>query len=141
MYGRNKKVFPSSGLNQWNAKGRKRDVDEAYIPVPALVHKIKPSFFPKQDTTFNLKLPDGTDMKAKICQQGGKALMSDPSKALGAWILRKILQLKEREILTYRKLEEIGIDSVRIDKIDKDNFEINFSTTGSYEEWHESQLE
>ena len=137
LYGRNQEVFSHSGLNQWNAMGRKRHLNEAYIPVPALVHKIKPNFFPSRDTIFSLKFPDGTVMKAKICQQGGKALMSDPNKDLGEWILRKVLQLPEGVILTYKKLEEIGIDSVRIDKINKNNFEINFSALNSYEKWIE----
>ena len=42
---RTKKVELSSGLNQWNAKGRKRDPDEVYIPIPAWIHKIKKNFF------------------------------------------------------------------------------------------------
>lgn len=72
-------------------------------------------------------------MKAKICQDGDKALMSDPNKALGKWLLRDVLDLKEGELLRYDKLERIGIDSVRIDKISDGEYEINFSKAGSYE--------
>jgi len=138
LYGKDKEVFESSGLNQWNAKGRKRHINETYIPVPAIVHKLKPGFFPARDTTFNLKLTDGTLLKAKICQQGGKALMSDPNKDLGEWILRKVLALKDGELLTYKKLEKIGIGAIRIDKISSTTYEINFSGIDSYEEWLES---
>jgi len=137
LYGKNKTIFENSGLNQWNASGRKRHINETYIPIPAIVHKLKPEFFQSRDTVFKLKFPDDTLMKAKICQQGGKALMSDPNKDLGEWILRKVLQLAEGTILTYEMLEKIGIDSVRIDKISKNNYEINFSSLDSYEKWIE----
>lgn len=40
-----KVVHEKSGLNQWNAGGRPRDPNEIYIPVPAIIHKIKPHFF------------------------------------------------------------------------------------------------
>jgi NgoFVII C-terminal B3-like DNA-binding domain len=133
LYGSNIKVYEGSGLNQWNASGRKRDFDEVYIPVPAIVHKISPDFFPGRDTPFDLFLPSGEILKSKICQSGEKALMSHPNKELGKWILRKILKLEEGELLTYEKLQEIGIDSVRIDKIDNLKYEINFSKIGSYE--------
>lgn len=137
LYGKNKIVFENSGLNQWNAKGRKRNINEAYIPVPSFIHKKFSNFFPDRKTKFSLKLPDGKVLDAKICQSGGKALMSAPNKDLGEWILRKILQLPENKLLTYVKLEELGIDSVRIDKVSNELFEINFSSIGTFEHWSE----
>lgn len=133
LYGRNQEVFPRSGLNQWNANGRKRDINEAYIPIPKLIHDVYPDFFPDRDTPFKLKLPNGAIMRSKVCQDGGKALMSYSNKQLGQWILRDVLNLKEGELLSYNKLMEIGVDSVRIDKVDDTEFEINFSKIGSYE--------
>ena len=85
-----------------------------------------------------LKLPDGRQMQSKICQDNGKALMSYSNRELGQWILRDVLGLKEGELLTYDKLQAIGIDSVRIDKISNDQFEINFSATGSYDDFKEN---
>jgi len=137
LYGRNQTVFEKSGLNQWNAGGRARDPNEVYIPVPAEIHHNFPKFFPDRDTPFTLKLPDGRQMKSKICQDNGKALMSYSNKELGQWILRDVLGLNEGELLTYDKLQTIGIDSVRIDKISDDQFEINFSATGSYNNFTE----
>lgn len=43
--------------------------------------------------------------------------MTNPNIALANWLLKDVLQLKERELLTYKKLEIIGIDSVKIEKI------------------------
>lgn len=133
LYGKNKIVFEKSGLNQWNAGGRKRNQNEVYIPIPAEIHKNFPKFFPKRDTPFNLSLPNGDIMQSKICQDGGKALMSYSNRELGEWILRDVLSIKEGELLTYEKLKVVGIDSVRIDKIRDLEFEINFVSAGSYE--------
>ena len=124
-----------SGLNQWNAKGRERNPNEVYIPIPIEVRRNFPDFFPSRDKSFLLKLPSGFSMKAKICQDGGNALMSDPNSSLGKWILRDVLVLKEGELLTYEKLEEIGIDAVQILKYNDNTFEINFKKLGSYEQF------
>ncbi|RLA06110.1 MAG: hypothetical protein DRQ51_10305 [Gammaproteobacteria bacterium] len=120
-------------LNQWNASGRDRHPNEVYIPIPAIIHKNYPGFFPDRDTAFSLKLPNDKEMKTKVCQDNSKALMSYSNKELGKWILRDVLNLKETELLTYERLQILGIDSVRIDKINNLQFEINFSKIGSYE--------
>jgi hypothetical protein len=133
LYGKDHIVYERSGLNQWNAQGRVRDPNEVYIPIPAYIHKIHPSFFPNRDQPFNLRLPNGKIMQSKICQDGGKALMSYSNRELGQWILRDVLKLHEGELLTYEKLQILGIDSVRIDKINNENYEINFASNGSFE--------
>tara|TARA_R110001583_G_scaffold49303_1_gene154303 strand:+ start:1290 stop:2435 length:1146 start_codon:yes stop_codon:yes gene_type:complete len=135
LYGRNKQVGERSALNQWNARGRARDPNEAYISVPALIHKLKPEFFPSRDCSFDLLLPSKKVLQSKICQDGSKALMSYSNKELGKWILRDVLQLTEGELLTYAMLQEIGIDSVRIDKFHDNTYAINFSEIGSYEKF------
>lgn len=133
LYGSKQTVFKKSGLNQWNAGGRERHSDEVYIPVPIVIRQLFPNFFPDRDTPFNLKFPDGEKVIAKICQENGKALMTKSNRKLGKLILREGLKLKIGELATYEKLQLLGIDSVRIDKIDNNNFEINFSKNGSHE--------
>jgi hypothetical protein len=133
LYGRNQTVFERSGLNQWNAGGRERHSDEVYIPVPSEVHRNYPDFFPAKDVSFNLRFPDGDVIEAKMCQAGRKALMTNPNKKLGKLILRDGLKLAEGELVTYEMLQLFGIDSVRIDKINNEEYEINFSEVGSYE--------
>ena len=61
--------------------------------------------------------------------------MTNPNIALANWLLKDVLQLKERELLTYKKLEIIGIDSVKIEKINNENYKIYFSKIGSYEKF------
>ena len=122
-----------SGLNQWNAGGRKRDYGEIYIPIPIQIHKNFPGYFPDRDTQFNLHVPTGEILNAKVCQENSKALMTNPNNALSDWLLRKVLKIKEGELLTYSKLKTIGIDSVRITKIDNNNFKIDFAKINSYD--------
>lgn len=91
-------IFEKSGLNQWNASGRKRDIGEVYIPIPAELHKKYPDFFPKRDISFNLQVPTGEVFRAKFCQENSKALMTNPNWALSDWLLRKVLPLTRRRI-------------------------------------------
>ena len=141
FYQENEKIVPSkSGLNQWNASGRKRDLGEIYIPIPRKIYQFKDSFFPPKDKVFNVILPYGNKLSAKVCQEGGKALMTNPNKALSEWLLRKVLKLELGEILTYQHLKNLGIDSVKITKIDKDNFKIDFMKLNSYENFEKENL-
>lgn len=134
--GRDKKKYVPlrSGLNQWNSNGRNRHPDEVYIPYQVKDRKRTENFFPDIDTKFNLRLPDGKQMSAKICQAGGKAIMSDPNKDLGHWLLRDVLDLKENTVVTYDKLLEIDIDSVIFTKESDRDYLINFARVGTYEE-------
>lgn len=136
LYGfknKQKFVFPKSGLNQWNAGGRKRDLGEVYIPIPIDIHKQFPNFFPKRDVHFKLKIPTGEIFSAKVCQDNSKALMTNPNKALSDWLLRKVFQVKEGELLTIEKMNELGFDSVIIFKDDNENYRIDKSKIDSYQ--------
>ena len=138
LYGINNKqkfVFEKSGLNQWNAGGRKRDFGEVYIPIPIIIHQLYPDFFPSRDTEFNLRIPTGEFFKAKVCQDNSKALMTNPNKALSDWLLRKVLNLKEGELATIEKMEQLGFDSVIIYKDKDGNFKIDKAKSDSYEEF------
>lgn len=136
LYSRKQKrkyVFEKSGLNQWNAGGRKRDLGEIYIPIPIEIHKQFPNFFPKRDVQFKLKVPTGEILNAKVCQDNSKALMTNPNKALSDWLLRKVFQVKEGELLTIEKMNELGFDSIIIIKEDEENYKIDKARLDSYE--------
>ena len=136
LYGRKRVVFPKSGLNQWNAKPRptqkQRGYGEIYIPIPSFIHKNCSGFFPQRDEYFSLKVPTGKILKTKVCQDNSKALMTNPNKAISDWLLRKVLKLKEGELLTTEKLDMLGFDSVIIKK-ENDKFSIDIVKTNSYE--------
>lgn len=128
-------VPEKSGLNQWHASGRARNYNEVYIPIPSEIRSKFSTFFPAKDTSFTLRLPSGSFLTAKVCQDNDKALMSNPNSALGQWILRDVLGLEEGELLTYQKLEEIGIDTVEIAKFPDNTYDINFKQLGTYQEF------
>ena len=109
-----KHVPERSGLNQWNARGRKRDANEVYISIPSSIHLQYPEFFPSRDVPFELRLPDGSSLSAKVCQSNEKALMSNPNSALGEWLLRKVLCKQEGELVTLEDLDARGIDCVKV---------------------------
>jgi hypothetical protein len=106
-----------------------------YIGIPAWIHTVFPKFFPDRDQPFNLRLPNKKILSAKICQENGKALMSNPNTDLGEWLIDEVLKIKTGEIVTYELLEEIGIDCVEIIKIDNSNFAIDFRPIGQYEDF------
>lgn len=140
LYGiknKEKFVFPKSGLNQWNAGGRKRDLGEIYIPIPVEIHKNYPKFFPAKDVIFELKIPTGEVFSAKVCQDNSKALMTNPNKALADWLLRKVFQVKEGELLTIEKMNELGFDSVIIRKNHNNQFSIDKAKSNSYQRFYE----
>lgn len=130
-------VPEKSGLNQWNAGGRPRNMSEVYLKIPSWVHKSYPDFFPGRETKFDLELPDGSTMSAKLCQDNRKALMSDPNSRLGEWILRNVMSLKDGELLTYEKLESLGIDSVVIYKHSEGKYSVDFARAGSFDSFAE----
>lgn len=155
-------VGEKSGLNQWNADGRVRDVNEIYIPYQKVDRQRDMSFFPPRDTPFDLRLPDGTVIQAKVCQAAykkmpseqyeslsdeerkieerrraeGKAIMSNPNKILGKWLLRDVFELTEGNIVTYEMLEKFGVDSVIFTKNGELDYSIDFAEIGTYEKFY-----
>lgn len=120
-------VPEKSGLNQWNAGGRARDYNEIYIPYQKAYRQDSQGFFPTRDTPFELKLPNGKVMSAKICQQDGKAIMSNPNKELGQWLLRDVLHLDPGQLVTLEMLEEKGINAVMFTKHSEGRYSIDFT--------------
>lgn len=137
------KVEERSGINQWNAGGRVRKFGEAYIPIPAKIHRLKPGFFPARDIPFELSLPDGSLITAKVCQSGGKALMSNPNDLLITWLFSQIdgdikkasLRLAERRPYSDEDLLAIGRDSVVIHKEADGSYTLSPGATGRYQEF------
>lgn len=87
---------------------------------------------------FDVDLPNGNILKMKIAQQGGKALMSNPNSALGEWILRDILKIEENTLVTKEMLDIIGIDSVKLTKLEQGKYRLDFLRVGSYETFEET---
>ncbi len=144
-------VAERSGLNQWNGirtsnrtrrdgtivhTETQRDKNELYIPYPKRDRERTRGFFPPRDSDFDLILPDGELIKAKICQADGKAIMSNPNNKLGYWLLRTVFDLPCGELVTYDKLRIFGIDCVIFTKLDNRKYSIDFGTLGTYEKFY-----
>lgn len=149
---RDGEVHRSSGLNQWNAGGRTRHQDELYIPIPKWIHGYFEGFFPYSldhydearrngerytSPTFILELPNGKKLFAKVCQENGKALMSNPNRELGNWLLRQVLRIKPQTLASYSMLENVGVDSVIVSKKSSSHFRIDFAALGSYADFED----
>jgi len=144
---RNHEVPEKSGINQWNSAGRVRSFGEAYIPIPAWIHKAFPGFLPERDQTFRLRLQDGTVVNAKVCQQGSKALMTDPNNELCRWLYtaiepdlsydRIMQRLPEKRPYTYKDLARVGKDCVKVSKVSDlpHQYELTFCRLGDYEKF------
>jgi hypothetical protein len=147
---RDHEVPEKSGINQWNAGGRQRSFGEAYIPVPAWIHNKFPGFFPDRNQSFRLRLQDGTVVSAKICQQGSKALMSDPNDELCRWLYTAIepklsyeqikRRLPESRPYTYKDLILVGKDCVKVVKVSgkRHQFELTFCKLGDYNKFEKA---
>ena len=113
-----------------------RSSTEMYIPIPESknFHKNRPDFFgknigtfetqssklalPKDQRKFKLEfIPSGNVIESYINQDSGKAIQSiNNQDILGRWILWEVFQLKERELLTSQKLDDIGLNGIRLIK-------------------------
>lgn len=144
-----KKIFTKSGINHWNANDgkRKRKFNETYIPIPVKVRQKFPNFLPPKDVSFSLLLPNKNIISAKVCQQDGKALMSNPNTALLDWFQKLIDVDDEKMILRqvnripykYSDLLRVGKDSLRITLLDKKKllYKLEMCSIDSYEEFIE----
>jgi hypothetical protein len=143
-------VQERSGINQWNARGRRRSFGEAYIPIPIWIHHTFPRFFPPRDQIFRLRLQDGKIVDAKVCQANGKALMTTRNDLICRWLYEAMEpdqswnqitnRLAEERPYTYNDLRRINKDCVRITKATDatSDFSLAFAPLGSFEEFKQS---
>jgi len=126
-----------------------RPVSEMYIPIPDSrnFHNEHPDFFgekvgtfkegtnklalDKEHRKFDLEfLSSGDIITAYINQDNGKGIQStEKQSVLGDWILRGVFQLDEYERLTGEKLDELGINSIRLSKFSNEYRKIGLEFT------------
>ncbi|MCS5420296.1 MULTISPECIES: NgoFVII family restriction endonuclease [Psychrilyobacter] len=142
-------VSDCSGVNIRHAKSKNKGSNtprpeyEIEIRISTWIHRVFPKFFgidafdseAVKLSDFDLILPDGRVLRGRIKQQNGKSLQTNPQGALGEWILNDVLGLKNREVATMELLNELGIDSLKITKLDNEHFKITVAETGAYEKF------
>lgn len=156
--GKEHEVAERSGINQWNAGGRERKFGEAYIPVPKALLDNRKGFFPFHNGErgleaehFELTLPSGKKVSAKLCQANFKGLMSSPNADLLEWVFAVIdgsIQMAQTRFnpsdptknrpYTYADLVRIGKDAVYIFKNSHKDFTICFAPFGAYDYFKET---
>lgn len=119
-----------------------RPVTEMYIPIPnsRRFHQEHPDFFgagigqlvqqdkkwklvkPQKERCFTMVFdPSGDEMEMFIGQDAGKAIESKGKQSiLGEWMLEKVFMLDKYEPLTAKRLNEIGINGIRLSKYSGD---------------------
>lgn len=145
-------VTECSGVNMRHAKPKTKGSStprpeyEIEVRVSKWIHHIFPKFFGidalnedeiknEELNDFDLILPDGRVLRGRIKQQNGKSLQTCPQGALGEWILKDVLGLENREIVTWELLDKLGIDSLKVTKVDDKHFKITVAETGAYEKF------
>ncbi|MGL5716899.1 MAG: hypothetical protein ACRCX2_28040 [Paraclostridium sp.] len=142
-------VTASSGVNMRHGKPKAigsntpRPEFEIEVRISTWIHRVFPGFFGIDafnseeiaTSNFNLILPDGRKLAGRIKQANGKSLQTNPQGALGEWILKDVLGLENREVVTMELLEKLGIDSLKITKVDDNNFKITVAETFAYEKF------
>lgn len=122
-------VHNKSGLNWGQRDGR--EPNQAYIPVPALVHQQHPGFFPPRGRRFIVRTDDGQTLTCVIAQGGSKAIETpDDNSALGLYFRTRI-GVKSGEYVSSENLNRYGRINVEFTKIDEDLFFMNFSAPDS----------
>lgn len=145
-------VTDCSGVNIRHSKPKSKGSNtprpeyEIEVRVSKWIHHIFPNFFGinalnedeiknQQINDFDLILPDGRVLRGRIKQQNGKSLQTSPQGALGEWILKDVLGLENREVVTWELLNKLGIDSLKVIKVDDKHFNITVAETGAYEKF------
>lgn len=145
-------VSDCSGINIRHSKPKNKGSNtprpeyEIEVRVSTWIHHIFPKFFGinafdnddihnKELNDFDLVLPDGRVLRGRIKQENGKSLQTNPQGALGEWILKDVLGFENREVVTMDYLKTLGIDSLRITKLDDKHFKITVAETGAYEKF------
>lgn len=143
-------VSDCSGINIRHGKSKNKGSNtprpeyEIEVRISTWIHHIYPNFFginalddneikDKNLNDFDLILPDGRILRGRVKQEKGKSLQTNPQGDLGEWILKDVLGLENREVVTMEYLDSLGIDSLRITKLDDKHFKINVAETGAYE--------
>lgn len=144
-------VSECSGINIRHSKSKSKGSNtprpeyEVEVRISKWIHYIFPKFFgidaldddeihDKELNDFDLLLPDGRVLRGRVKQAGGKSLQTNPQSALGEWILKDVLGIEKREEkVTIELLNELGIDSLKITKVDDKNFRITVAETNAYE--------
>ena len=111
------------GLN-WGDRGDRR-ITEAYIPVNAELGRS--GFFPERGVHFTVHTDDGKTFLCARRQDGGKAIHSTQDNSIIGEYFRRRINASLDQPITKEHLESYGRTEVSFEKIDDDNYYMDFS--------------
>jgi hypothetical protein len=114
-----------SRLN-WGHRGSiNRNLDEAYIHIPAKIDRL--NFFPERNAYFNIITDDGEGFVFKRGGDNGKNLSTPINNSILGAYFRKRLKLSSGTLVTHSDLINYGRKNVTFYKLDDDNYFLDFS--------------
>lgn len=121
----NGEIHATSGLNWGQRDGR--EPNQAYIPIPACIHRDYPNFFPEHGERFTITTDDGISMVCVVAQQNDKAIECPDNNSILGQYFRNRIGLPLGQFVSKEDLERYGRTNVTISKLDNETFYMDFS--------------
>lgn len=122
----NGEVGYGSGINWGHRKnGTKRELNQAYIPLPSKI--AKSNFFPLNKQHFSVITDDRKQLILRVQQQNDKAITTPLSNSQLGEYFRNRMGLPNGKFVTLDDFKKYGRSDVTFYKIDDDQFYMDFS--------------
>lgn len=119
-------VGHGSGINWGHRKnGTKRELNQAYIPLPSKI--AKSNFFPLNKQHFSVITDDRKQLILRVQQQNDKAITTPLNNSQLGEYFRNRMGLENGSFVTLSDFENYGRSDVTFYKIDEDQFYMDFS--------------
>lgn len=118
-------ISQRSGLNWGQRPEEGREPNQAYIPLKSDVYRT--SFFPEVGRHFTVTTDDGKVLICSRAQENGKAIHTPHNNSLIGEYFRNRLNVSYGAPVTMHDFEKYGRFDVEFQKIDEENYYMNFS--------------
>lgn len=123
---KNGEVGYGSGINWGHRRnGTKRELNQAYIPLPSKI--AKSNFFPLNKQHFSVITDDRKQLILRVQQQNDKAITTPLNNSQLGEYFRNRMGLENGKFVTLEDFNNYGRSDVTFYKIDDDQFYMDFS--------------
>lgn len=122
---RQQTVPARSGLNWGQRPGR--EPNQAYIPIPSRIHRLKPDFFPPRGQEFTIITDDGFSFVCVVAQDNDKAIETRYDNSVLGKYFRRRLGVDLGNPVTMDDLIRYGRKVVTVYRIDDSTYFMDFS--------------
>jgi hypothetical protein len=120
-------IQKSSGLNWGQRPEYRREPNQAYIPVPQIIHEKNSDFFPKRGEEFTIITDDGDSFICVLAQDNAKAIETRYDNSILGKYFRKRLNVPLGDFVKLEDLKKYGRTSIVISKMSDDLYFMDFS--------------